>query len=471
VRHILDAMASPSVFGALPTFQDLETWSGWRAFLAAVYALPMSEAELETFRAHTGRATPRPGGYSEAVAIVGRQSGKTRVAATIAVFESATAEREPGSDLYALLVAQDQRAALRALFRYACAPFEASEMLQRSIVSQTADTLALETGVTLAAYPCRPASVRGLRARVVVVDELAHFIATDGRPTDTEMLRALRPTLATTGGRLIVLSSPYAQTGALWDLHRRHYGKEESSTLVWQASAPEMNPTLPADYLERMREDDPEAYRSEVLGEFRAGVASFFDPEVLDSSIVEGRRELEPRDGFSYSTFADAATGSGKDAFTAGVAHCEDGRIVVDVVRAWRPPFNPSGVIAEAADLAKRYGCSVITGDRFAPGFVREGFASNGIEYRFSELDRSRLYLETLPRVNAGMVDIPDDPALLRELRGLERRRGTAGRDRVDHRPGSHDDRANALAGCVWLAATESDRGVQIWDSDLQKFV
>jgi hypothetical protein len=35
-----------------------------------------------------------------------------------------------------------------------------------------------------------------------------------------------------------------------------------------------MNPTLPADYLERTEQDDPEAYRSEVLGEFRAGIAT-----------------------------------------------------------------------------------------------------------------------------------------------------------------------------------------------------
>jgi hypothetical protein len=35
-----------------------------------------------------GRSTPRPGGYSERVCIVGRQSGKSRVAATLAVFEA-----------------------------------------------------------------------------------------------------------------------------------------------------------------------------------------------------------------------------------------------------------------------------------------------------------------------------------------------------------------------------------------------
>src|SRR5207245_2093872 len=45
--------------------------------------------------------------------------------------------------------------------------------------------------------------------------------------------------------------------------------------------------------------------------------------------------------------------------------------------------------------------------------------------------------------------DLPD---LLRELRGLERRRGT-GRDRADHRPGAHDDVAAAVAGVVAMLA------------------
>ena len=34
--------------------------------------------------------------------------------------------------------------------------------------------------------------------------------------------------------------------------------------------------------------------------------------------------------------------------------------------RAWQPPFNPSGVIAEAADVVKRYGLTTTTGDRYA---------------------------------------------------------------------------------------------------------
>jgi hypothetical protein len=125
---------------------------------------------------------------------------------------------------------------------------------------------------------------------VTVCDELAFFKSREGFPTDVEMLRALRATLATTGGKLIVLSSPYGQAGALWGLNRKHFGRDDSPVLVWQASAPEMNPTLPPDYLQRTEEDDPDAYRREVVGEFRAGVATFFDPDQLAACVVPDRR-------------------------------------------------------------------------------------------------------------------------------------------------------------------------------------
>jgi hypothetical protein len=71
-------------------------------------------------------------------------------------------------------------------------------------------------------------------------------------------------------------------------------------------------------------------------------------------------------------------------------------------------------------------------------------------------------YLELLPTINAGTIELPDDDKLLRELRCLERRRGTAGRDRVDHPPGQHDDRANALAGVVNELAHASDQALTL---------
>jgi hypothetical protein len=179
------------------------------------------------------------------------------------------------------------------------------------------------------------------------------------------------------------------QSGALYELHRRHFGQDASSVLVWQASAPAMNPTLPADYLRRMEQDDPDAFRSEVLGEFRSGVSTFFEPDTLADCVDVGVRERALASGVSYSASGDAASGSRKDAFAVAVAHAEGERAVLDACRAWRPPFNPSGVIAEAAALLRGYRVDEIEGDRYAPGFVAEGFRAHGIRYRASERDTS----------------------------------------------------------------------------------
>jgi hypothetical protein len=445
---ILDAIADPQYFGALESFRDLSTWQGWLVFVKAVYGQALDAAELGVFQKHTGRSAPRPGGYPEAVAVTGCQSGKSQVAAVIAVFEAIEAAQRGERGVYVPLIAQDARGAQRALFGYVREALDLP-LLRPELVRDTTDALELRGGVTVAVYPCRPAAIRGIRAAAVIIDELAFFVATDGRATDTEMLRAARSRVATTGGRILILSSPYAQRGALWDLHRRHYG-QDTAVLVWQASAPEMNPCLPVDYLERMREDDPEAYRSEVLGEFRAGLASLFDPESLDAVVASGCRERAPVPGQSYRAFVDPSGGRA-DAFTVGIGHRAAERVVVDVVRAWRPPFNPSGVVEEAAALLKSYGVHSVTGDRYGGEWPREAFRSHGITYELANSDKSDLYLAMLPVVNAGAVELLDLPELLRELRGLERRRGMAGRDRVDHARGAHDDQANAVAGLVSL--------------------
>lgn len=456
--NIIQAMQDGGLFGDY--FGDLASWSAWIVFLRAVYGLPMSDDELQVFRKHTGLPQPRPGGYMEALAITGRQSGKTATGRLITAFESASAVARGERGLFAPMVAQDQRGAQRALFANLLELVRASPSLAAVVTRETATELELAGGaVTCAVYPCRPSALRGIRSAVAVVDELAFFVASDGRPTDHDMLRAIRPTLATTGGRLIILSSPHGQAGALYDLYRRHRGKHDSHVLVWQATAPEMNPTLSVDFLERMAQDDPDAYRSEVLGEFRAGVSTFLDPDALADVVDGGVMERPPEDGAAYFGYVDAASGSGKDAFAVGIAHKAGPRSVLDVVRTWSPPFNPSGAIAEAAELFKRYRVREVSGDRYAPGFVAEGFAQNGVTYRAGKRTTSEIYLEVLPLVNSKTALLLDHARLLRELRGLERTRGAAGRDRIDHRRGEHDDCAVAAAGAV-VAAAASERNV-----------
>jgi hypothetical protein len=67
------------------------------------------------------------------------------------------------------------------------------------------------------------------------------------------MLRALRPALATTEGKLILLSSPYAQNGALYDLHRKHFGSDDSpvatADFAFSCQRSILDPACPCPFL------------------------------------------------------------------------------------------------------------------------------------------------------------------------------------------------------------------------------
>lgn len=443
--NIIEQLRHPELFGRLPAFKNLASWKAWAVVIKCFQGLPLeSEAELKLFRQCTGRYhyNPPKGGYPELVIIVGVQSGKSTIAGVL--LGSAALTGEAGT--HALGICQDHRGSMRVLLRYARMPFETLEHFKAEVLRSTADTLELQNGVCLSAYPCRPEAVRGLRACIVVIDELAFFTATDGRPLGQEMVRVARGRVATTGGKVVIISSPYAQSGCLYDLHRKHYGQEDSSTLVWQASAKLMNPTLSENYLQRMEQDDPEAYQSEVLGEFRPGTSTLFDSDALQSCVDSGIRERPFQPGMQYKASIDSASGSGKDSFTLTIVHSEGDCVVVDLVRAFRPPFNPSGVIAEVSDILKSYGLRECSGDKYAPGFVQELFRANDISYTFADQSTSDAYLALVHIVNAEQVRLLDHSDLLRELRGLERRRGSSERDRADHRSGSHDDLAASAA-------------------------
>lgn len=97
---IREALADRQLFGVSAPFRDLSSWRRWLVFLRADYGLPMTEEDLAIFHEHTGRMTPLTGGCPEAV--VGRQSGKTRIAATIAAFEAMTAAADADRTLRAV---------------------------------------------------------------------------------------------------------------------------------------------------------------------------------------------------------------------------------------------------------------------------------------------------------------------------------------------------------------------------------
>jgi hypothetical protein len=159
--------------------------------------------------------------------------------------------------------------------------------------------------------------------------------------------------------------------------------------------------------------------------------------------------------------FLDPASGvKGGDDFAAAKARQQGDLSVLEAVRVWHPPFSPAAVVEECAAWIRSCGESEGHGDRWSGDLVREMFQIQGVNYIASELDKGQIYLAFLPLVNSGRVRLLDHPELMRQLRGLERRRGWGGRDRVDHRRGAHDDLANAAAGAIVLVAQGRNFGM-----------
>jgi hypothetical protein len=212
-----------------------------------------------------------------------------------------------------------------------------------------------------------------------------------------------------------------------------------------------------------------------VLGEFRKGLSVLFDPDSLDAVVESGVAERAPETRFVYTAFCDVASGSGSDSFALAIAHRESDVAVLDAVRRWAPPFNPEDITREAAALLQQYRLQTVTGDKYASGYQAAAWRKAGINKKDSKRDTSGNYLEMLLAVNSGAVRLLDHDRALRELRTLERKTGTGGRDRVDHRRGAHDDLAAAIAGAIAEARTTATLklkwkhdGMVIWPEPIE---
>jgi hypothetical protein len=345
-----------------------------------------------------------------------------------------------------MIIACDRRQA-RTTFRYIQALLRAVPMLEKLIERETAEAFDLRTGVTIEVAVASFRSVRGYTVLAALCDELAFWRSDDSANPDAEIIAAIRPAMATIpNAMLLCASSPYAQRGALFDAFKRHYGKADDAVLVWKAPTRVMNPTVPQRVIDEAMERDPARYTAEYLAEFRADVETFVAREVVEACVVAGRYELPRLDGIRYFGFTDPSGGS-SDSMTLAVAHLQGDRVVLDLVRERRPPFSPDAVVKEFAATLSSYGVSMVVGDRYAAEWPRERFKVHGVEYRVADKTKSDLYLNLLPVLNSGRIELLDHSRLVGQLCSLERRTSRGGKDSIDHPPGSFDDIANSVAG------------------------
>ncbi len=446
---ILDATRDQALFG--PWFQG-KSWDVWKGFLSTLFGLPIHRADLRIYRQHTRRTSAPELPTREAWLVVGRRGGKSRIAALVAVFLACFRDYRkilaPGERGTVMVIAADRKQA-RHVFGYIAGLLDGVSMLVQMVESRTRETIHLTNCVTIEVHTANFRAVRGYTVIGAICDEIAFWRSEDSANPDTEILNGLRPGMATVPDALLLcISSPYARRGALWEAYRRHYGQDGDPVLVWHADTRSMNPSVDEQVIAEAYAQDESAAEAEYGAQFRRDIEGFVSAEAVGAVVVDGRYELPRVSKVRYFGFVDPSGGS-QDSMTLAIAHSENGTAVLDVVREQKPPFSPEAVASEFAGVLKAYRLSTVTGDRYGGEWPREQFRKHGIEYKPADKTKSELYLELLPAINSGKVELLDNIRLLAQLRSLERRTSRIGRDTVDHGPGGHDDLANAAAGAL----------------------
>lgn len=455
---IIEAFESPNLFRSC--FKDkngkdgIETWKSWFILDKVIFGLPLEKAEFEIYKQCTERKKIHKEGYDTIFCICGRRGGKSRNAALVAVYLSLFGGFEKqlvrGQTGYVFLIATDRQQA-REILGYCEGILQDAKLENMIKTSRTLD-IELTNGITIAVRPASFRATRGYTTVAIILDELAFFRSETSANPISEIFISLLPTLVKRG-RIIGISTPYSRFGFLYEQYKKHYGKDKSKTLLWRADTKKMNPTYDSELMARNIELDPIKMRAEYGALWRDDIENFFSEK--DIERITMKTEFLPfYPENRYFSFCDSSGGK-HDSFSLAIAHLEDKKIIIDCIRETKPPFDPSDVVLNYAEVLRQFNVREITGDRYAAEWVMGSFRKENINYIQSDLTKSDIYIYFQSLVNMHKVGILKSEKLKTQLLLLERRINVMGKDMVDHPRGAHDDIANSVAGVSVLI----DRG------------
>jgi hypothetical protein len=456
--NVVEAMNGPFQ----PWFQG-SSWNAWKAILRAAFCLPMSDSELATFGALAGGRSPPKQRVRELWIIAGRRSGKDSIASLLAAWSAGVEEGHLGrlrpgerASIACYAVDRDQAGIVK---NYTQSYFVAVDSLRAKVTRETKVGVELDNSAEIIIATNSFRQARGRSVSMAIFDECAFWMDENSASPDTELYRAIVPSMATLPSSMLIgISSPYRKSGLLYDKWKASFGKDDERTLVIQAASIELNPTLnPAEIAAEIAAD-PASGMAEWGGQFRNDLSSYVALELIEAAVDDGVAVRPPRPGVRYVGAADVSSGTGRDSYAAAVAHREGDNVILDAVHEIDPPFNPQAATAEVCKLFKSYGIRRCKADKYAAGFAIEAFQRCGVTLDYSERDRSAIYVDCLPLFTAGRARITDDRKLITQWATLERKTSVGGKDTIGHanNPNSHDDRCNA----VWPSSRRRGAGV-----------
>lgn len=212
-----------------------------------------------------------------------RRFGKSYVSAAIAAHAAAT-----NNNYKIICVSRSQRQSTE-LFHTIEKILNGSEM-KNSIVRQTQTMLVLSNGSSISALPGgSPNSLRGITVSLLVADEAAYI--------SQELVSVVYPTIISTKGRIILISTPAFSSGEFFrscgensEFTRFHFCHEDA---VFADGTPFISKEELDREMERCGGEDSSEYIREYLAEFTTSEGAYFDINELDDAFSDETSELK----------------------------------------------------------------------------------------------------------------------------------------------------------------------------------
>lgn len=415
------------------------------------------------------------------VQVKGRDAGGSRLGATRGVHLALTADLsrlEREEPAYVLFVAPKIRLA-RVPMRFARTAAKRVPGGVR-IVNEHLDgfTLVRHDGRSVI-FECVAASrggdtTRGVPVLFALLDEAAFFRdETSGSVNDKAIFSALVPRLLP-GGQILVLSSPYLESGVLYEEFSRNHGQPRTALAAHCPTLVMRDDAETRAMVERERLRDPDNARREFDAEFMpAGSGLVFDPAALRACVDESLPlRLPPTrtgvvSGFDFGPLRDATAG-------AVVRFGEAGRIECAETFVRRPaknaPLVPSVVVGEFCRFARAHGAREVHADHYYRASVEEHVRDAGLVFVPAPAGNTGVVLVTntvRDLVHSGWVVIPGAQRELISQLGELAMRPLSGGGFTLHSPrrfGSHGDLARAWMLAVFALYVRSHLGTRKWE-------
>jgi hypothetical protein len=387
----------PITFITDSQYLGIDLFPAQRVVIKSCYGMALDDEEFEIYKLLTGGGTfvdedgreyppqfPREVTEQHGIGIestllvlvCGRRSGKSLgITAPMALYESICRAHiwrkhmmHPDERSKAVIIATTEKQA-KEIIQAQCTNLILRSPKLQCLIEDKPKALSLDliNGSTIASYPCSNTAVLGGATHFFAMDEGAHFRA-DGMTTGETIYNAVMPSLGQFQGlaKVAIASSPAARQGLVFDLFKGGFAQPD--TTVIQAPSRLMGNLVPAKFVAREFNRDPEYAMREYGAHFAMRMSSYFPDSIENCYRLGG--DMSHKADNRYCAGMDQSGLTGRDNYAFAIAHMEaDGRMVNDVCRIW-DIIDIEEIMGEISKLCQEFGIDTVMHDRYAAGWV-----------------------------------------------------------------------------------------------------